>query len=275
MAGEETGRPHLGMNFRIDAASAHEAQRLGQSIGEILITLGLRAVLDERQHPLMRIRQIGVAAAGESAQQIERCRRLPIGLQLPPRIGGARFRREVGAVDDVAAIDRQFDIAALLDRRGARLGELAGDAADLHHRRRRGIGQHHRHLQEQAEKIADIVGAVFGEAFGAIAALQQKHFAFRDLGQGLFQIARLTGKNQRRKARKLRLDVGKRLGVGIIGHLHDRLRAPGLRAPFAEGRTAGHHAISNSRHPRGTSAPRPNAGDLSVAAVLYTAARAL
>jgi hypothetical protein len=75
----------------------------------------------------------------------------------------ARRRRELGAVDDVAAIDRQLLAVALLDRGGARLGELAGNAADLHHRRRGRIGEHHRHLQEQAEEIADVVGAMLGK----------------------------------------------------------------------------------------------------------------
>ena len=193
----------------------------------------------------MHIVEVGVAAGGEGAQQIERRRRLPIGLQLPARIGHARFRREVGAVDDVAAIDRQFDAAALFSRRGARLGELAGDAADLHHRRRRRIGQHHRHLQEHAEEVADIVGAVLGKAFGAIAALQQECLAGRDLGQRSLEVARLAGKHQRRKGGKLRLDIGQRLGVRIIRHLHDRLAAPGIRAPLRRIGQLGHTRSPN------------------------------
>ncbi len=175
----------------------------------------------------MRIRQIGIAAGGEGAQQIERRRGLAVGLQLPARIRRARLGREIGAVDDVAAIDRQLDAIALFRRRRARLGELAGDAADLHHRLGRGVGQHHRHLQKQPEEIADVVGAVLGKALGAIAALQQEHVAGRHLRQRLFQVARLAGKNQRRERRKLRLDVAERLLVRIIRHLQSRLGAPG------------------------------------------------
>ncbi len=171
----------------------------------------------------MRIRQVGVAAGGEGAQQIERRRGLPVSLQLPARIGRARLGAKFGAVDDVAAIDRQLDAAALFRRRGARFGELAGNAADLDHRRSRRIGQHHRHLQEQAEKIADIVGAVLGEALGAIAALQQERLAGRNLRQRPLEVARLAGKDQRRKARKLPLDFGQRLDVQVVRHLHDRL----------------------------------------------------
>ena len=97
----------------------------------------------------MRVLEIGVAAGGEGAQQVQRRRRLAVGLELAARIGHARLGRELDAVDDVAAIGRQLDAADGLGRRRARLGELAGDAADLHHRRRAGEGQHHRHLQEQ------------------------------------------------------------------------------------------------------------------------------
>ena len=226
MAGEEIGRAHLRMNFRIDPAGAHEVERFGKMIGELLVALRLRAVVDERQHPLMGVRQVRIAAGGEGAQKVERRRRLPIGFELPARIGDARFRGEVGAVDDVAPIGRQFHAAAFLHWRRTRLGELAGNAADLHHGRSRGIGQHHRHLQEQAEKIADIVGAVLGEALGAIATLEEECLAGGNLRQSAFEVACLTCKNERRKARKQRLDLGQCLGVGVIRHLHDRLVAP-------------------------------------------------
>ena len=153
--------------------------------------------------------------------------------------------REFRAVDDVAAIDRQLDTVALLGRRRARLGELSGDAADLHHRRRRRVGQDHGHLQEHAKEVADIVGAVLGEAFGAIAALQQECLARRDLGERPLEIARLAGEHQRRKGRKLAFDVGQRLRVRIIRHLQDGLGAPAIRGP-----TFRHHAISARRRPR-------------------------
>jgi hypothetical protein len=38
----------------------------------------------------------------------------------------------------------------------------------------RGEGQHHRHLQQHAEGVADVVGDGIGEALGAVAALQQE-----------------------------------------------------------------------------------------------------
>ena len=100
--------------------------------------------------------------------------------------GNARFLGELDAVDDVAAIARQLDVALLLDVGRARLGELAGDAADLDHRQLGAKGQHDGHLQEGAEEVADIVGAVLGEALGAIAALQQEALPSATLANRVF-----------------------------------------------------------------------------------------
>ena len=179
----------------------------------------------------MHVLDAGVTALGESAQKIERRRRLAIRHQHPLRIGGARLRRERDVVDDVAAVARQFDAVDFLGRRRARFCELSGDAADLHHRHRAGIGQHHRHLQQHAEEIADIVGAMLGEALGAIAALQQEGLAGRHARQRLFQVAGLACKNQRRKGRKLRLDIRQCLRIGIVWHLLHRLGAPAVGCP--------------------------------------------
>jgi hypothetical protein len=65
----------------------------------------------------------------------------------------------------------------------ARLGELAGHAANLHHRLLAGEGHHHRHLQQHAEGVADVVGMELGEAFRAIATLQQERLAIHHIGK--------------------------------------------------------------------------------------------
>ena len=186
VAGVEIGGAERGVDGEGQSAGAHEIERAGNAVGQIGIGLRLRRAADRLQHPLMHVFEAGVAAFGESAQQIERRRRLAIGLDLTARIGTPRLLGEGDVVDDVAAIARQFLAVALLGRRGARLGELAGDAADLHHRRGAGIGEHDRHLQKDAEEIADIVGAVLGEAFRAIAALQQESLAIGDTAPSAF-----------------------------------------------------------------------------------------
>ena len=122
-------------------------------------------------------------------------------------------RRELRSIDDVAAVARKLDVVLLLGRRGARLRELPGDAADLDHRLAAGVGQHDRHLQEDAEEIADIVGPVLGEALGAVAALEQEAAARGNARELLLQLARLACENQRRKRCKPRLDIVQRLGV--------------------------------------------------------------
>src|SRR5665213_1178688 len=68
----------------------------------------------------MDVFDAGIAAFGEGAQQIERRRRLAIGLDLTARIGAARCFGEGNVVDDVAAIARQLLAVALFARRSFR-----------------------------------------------------------------------------------------------------------------------------------------------------------
>ena len=69
----------LGMGLGIEADGAHEAERFGDAVGEFAIASGLRGILDEAQHPAVRVVEVGVAAGGKGAQQVERRRRLTIG----------------------------------------------------------------------------------------------------------------------------------------------------------------------------------------------------
>ncbi len=92
----------------------------------------------------------------------------------------------------------------------ARLGELAGEPAQFDHRAAGAKGQHHRHLQQHLEHVADVVGVEFGEAFGAVAALQQKGLAGGDRGQPLLEPPGLAGKHQRREIVQGFLDPGER-----------------------------------------------------------------
>src|SRR5215813_1656570 len=185
---------------------------------------------------LPHVREIGIAALHESAQQIERGRRVAKGLDLALGIRTPRRFVEVDPVDDIAAVARQFLAVPFLHRRRARLRELAGDAADFHHRQGGGIGQHHRHLQKHAQEVADVVGAdvvgaMLGEGFGAISALQQKALPCRDAAERLFQAAGLACKYKGRKRRKPPLDRGERRLIRIFGNLDDRLATPTVARP--------------------------------------------
>src|SRR3546814_5748264 len=74
----------------------------------------------------MHLMEIGEAALGEGAQQIQRRRSLVVGAQHPLGIGLTSRLVEVDAVDDVAAIARQHLVALRLGRVRAGFGELAG-----------------------------------------------------------------------------------------------------------------------------------------------------
>ena len=80
---------------------------------------------------------------------------------------------------------------------------------------------------------------MFGEALGAITALQQESLAVGDTRQMLLQAARLACKNQRWERCELLFDVNQRLPVRIIRHLLDRLFAPTIGRP-----TLGHREYS-------------------------------
>ncbi len=181
MAGVEIGRAQFGMTFEIEPAGAHEAERLGDAVRQFVIAAGLRRILHEAEHPLMHGREIGVTAMREGAQQIQRRCRLPIGLDLPARIGDARFRREVVAVDDVAAIARQARRRPVFS-----VGEERGLANWPAMRPTFTTGEPPAKVSTTAicrktrKKSRMLFGAMFGEAFGAIAALKQEGLAGAD-----------------------------------------------------------------------------------------------
>ncbi len=172
-----------------------------------------------------------IPALGEGADQVERRRRLAVGLDHTLRVGLTPGGVEIEAVDDVAAIGRQRHLALLFDVGRARLGELPGEPPDLDHRHPAAKGQHHRHLQQHLEHVADVVGVELGEAFGAIAALQQERLALRDGREPLLQAPRLAGENEGRVVAQRVLDAAQRAGIGISRDLADRPVAPARQGP--------------------------------------------
>ena len=64
----------------------------------------------------MDLVQVGIAALGEGAQQVQGRCGLVVDLHQALRIGNAGVRRELHAVDHVAPVGRQFD--AVDDFRG-------------------------------------------------------------------------------------------------------------------------------------------------------------
>src|SRR5262249_33502684 len=135
VAGVETRRAHLKVLL-----SRHAEQRIDlhgslDLVGERLVARLDRRALHKLELPAMRVLKRCVASVEQSPQEVERGSRLAICLELAARIGSARLCRELRTVDDVPAITRQLLAGSRLGRRGTRLGELAGNATNLHHLR--------------------------------------------------------------------------------------------------------------------------------------------
>jgi hypothetical protein len=114
---------------------------------------------------------------------------------------------------------------------GARagLGELAGDAADLHRGHARRVGEHDRHLQDDLELVADGVGRERVEGLGAVAGLEQEGLAGGHAGE-LGEVAGLAGEHQRRQVDRCLEDPLERGLVGPVGLLRGG-GPPGRRGP--------------------------------------------
>ena len=103
-----------------------------------------------------------------------------------------------------------------LGRARAGLGELAGDAPDLHDRHAQRVRQHDRHLQDDAQLLPDVVGRELLEALGAVAGLEQERVAGGDLGERRLQRAGLAGEHQRGIRRRSSSAPGR--GSSLSGH---------------------------------------------------------
>ena len=89
-----------------------------------------------------------------------------------------------------------------------------------------------------------------GEAFRAIAALEQERLALGDAAERGLQATRLTGEHQRRVVLKLLLDRSQSGGVRIHRHLLDGLGAPAVAAPLLGGIDSHHEPqIGNAGAP--------------------------
>ena len=113
---------------------------------------------------------VSKTACRKSAQQVQRCRCLRVGLQHLGRIRDPRFRREGQFVDDVTTVAGQFHAIDHLCWGAAWFGELTGHPAYFDHRHLGTISQNHRHLQHDLECIANAICTELFKAFGAIAS---------------------------------------------------------------------------------------------------------
>ena len=153
--------------------------------------------------PAVHAAQVGEPAGDERPGQVEDRRGGVVDLEQPLRVGLAGLRGEREPVDRVAAVGRQGDALPGLGGRAARLGELAGQPADLHDRHLGGVGQHHGHRQQRAQLALDVGRGHPVEGLGAVPALQEKASPAATLAILLPQLVALAGEDQRRQRAQL------------------------------------------------------------------------
>ena len=124
-----------------------------------------------------------------------------VGVSKPIRIGDACLGVEGDVVDHVATERGEFDPVDGLGVRRARLGELAGDPADLHHRHSCGVLEHHRHLEDDLQLVAHLIGGEVSERLRTVARLQQERTSRCDLGEVGLKGARFACEHKWRKGR--------------------------------------------------------------------------
>ena len=147
------------------------------------------------------------------------------------RVRPARVRVEREVVDHVAAEGRQLDAVSGLGGRGAGLGELACDTADLHRRNAGAVRQHDGHLEDHLELVANRVGGEGVERLRAVARLQQERVAGGHGRQRLRELSSLASEHERRLTPKLSPRRVERGGVGPFELLAGRTCAPAVRRP--------------------------------------------
>ena len=146
----------------------------------------------------MHSRQIGKATLRKGTQQVQCRGRLLIDTKKAFRIRNALAGREAHGVDHVATVTRQFDPVNRLCRSGAGFCKLPGYTTDFDDGHGGSKRQNNRHLENDLEGIADVVGGKFGEAFGAVAALKKKGASLGDLAKLAFQALCFSGEHKRR-----------------------------------------------------------------------------
>ncbi len=176
--------------------------------------------------PQVDLGQVGEATLGEGPEEVERGGGLLVGRHETRRIGTPRLFVERLVVHHVPTERVELGVADALGGRRTRLGELARDASDLDHRHAGGVGECHRHLQDDLQLVADRIGREVGERLRAVTGLEEERPAVRNVGQLSRQAPGLTGENEWRKCGELCFGLLERVGVRPLRLLCGREPTP-------------------------------------------------
>ncbi len=187
---------------------------------------GRRAIVEP---PPFRMRRVAEAAVEKRSDEVEGHRGTGVAAEQERRVGRAVRRREALAIDEVASVARQRDAADRLGGRGARLRVLPGDPPHEDRLATAGLGEHEPHAKEDLELRGNERRAAVGEAFGAVAALQEEAASLRRLGQLPPQPLDLEARDDGRQFRELREAPPRRGGVGILRLVQAWVALPGRR----------------------------------------------
>ena len=189
---EELDRAH---RVEVGPARGHELHRHVDVVGQLVVLL-VRGVGDEALVPVVHVAQVGEAAHGEGADEVQRRRGRVVGPDQPVRVGGAGRRLEGEVVDHVAPVCGQLDPVAGLGARAARLRVLTAHPAHLDDRDRGAVGEHRGHLEDRLDPVADVVGGRRHERLRAVTALQHERLTARRRRHPVAQQVALPSEDQ-------------------------------------------------------------------------------
>ena len=211
----------------VDPARGHEARARARSrSASCLVAPALGRASRRTPGSRVHLRQVGEAALRERAQQVQR--RRPTGGS--PRASARGSGTRASAVGSSSCTmwprnDGSSTSSDALERRRARLGELPGDPPHLHHRQRRAVGEHGRHLQEDLQLLADPHRRELVERLDAVAGLEQERAPVDDLRERSRSCRASPAKTSGGDAFSRASGRRGRVGVGPLG----LLERPGSR----------------------------------------------
>lgn len=238
--------------IRASVDDVQEAQCLLDASGNLRVLFFENGIADMSQTPIKRMAKVSYPRGNRRANKVEGSRRVVVSPGLPVNLnddiwlrtvqdslektGGVNFALVlVVSVEDITTEAGHLLAIDNLSRAGARLGILAGHAADAHHALVGAPDEDDAHLEEQLDLGLDGVLLAVVEQLGAVAALQEEGVALGDVAEVRLEREDLGRVHQRRHA----AEFGDRLfQLGLVrvgGGLLDGLGAPGAGRP-ARGR---------------------------------------